>query len=790
MGPDSQSRLIQRITQLKKALFENGGLASSSAYFSTLPKRHEQNVERFIAIAQVAFALLIVIAYGASDVGIWQDGTFVAIAISLGILVASSVMRISIASRPSLPDLTLDGPTFIDFTAVLAIVATCQISGPASTSEFRVEHLVLAAIVMIGLRSLRAHPRPVFVSGLAALSASIVIINTVPSIAFGGVAGTGMASGSNHTLLALTALGAYVGVMTYAAWHIRQSLWHLNATLENMPHGVALFDREHRLVVSNTQYSGLYGLSDHHRTPGTKITELIRYRYENNCFGDVDYKEHSDDWVHGFVGAESETQELANGRVYNIRRQREMDGRIVTTTEDVTEHRRLEARIEHLAYHDALTGLANRTQMHQRLENSLQQNRADDGLTLFCMDLDQFKEINDSLGHHVGDALLRAVADRLLACVRDGDLVARIGGDEFVILLNGKTCEVHAATMAQRMIDSLTKPFDLKGHQVLTSVSIGIAFRDDLDCNDETLMKKADLALYRAKESGRGTYCFYDEFMSKRLQKRRAIERDLRTALRRDEFEMHYQPIMSADRMVIESVEALIRWHHPEKGMISPGDFIPVADEIGLAVPLGNWVIQQACKDAATLPDHIKVSVNVSAEQFYKPGLAQTVENALKSSGLAAKRLELEITETALLENSRMTISTLRDLHRLGVQIALDDFGTGYSSLSYLQKFSFDRIKIDRSFVMNAAIDAPSSEIIRTVIDLGQRLGMAVTAEGVETREQLDRVTSDGCTAIQGFLISRPLPLSDVKPFLHADAIQDVMPQENIPVRRVSGSRR
>lgn len=743
-----------------------------------------------MAIAQVTFALLVIIGYGASDAGNWTDGTFVTIAISLGILVASSILRIGIASRPKLPDLTLDGLTVIDVTAVLAIVAICQVAGTPSTFEFRVEHLVLGAIIMVGLRSMRAHPRPVLVSGLAALSSTIVIIGTVPSIAFGRIAETGLTDGSVHTLWALTALGAFVGVMTYVAWHIRQSLWHLNATLENMPLGVALFDNEHRLVVSNTLYSGLYGLSDQHRKPGTKITELIRYRYENNCFGNVDYKEHSDDWVHGFVGAESETQELANGRVYNIRRQREMDGRIVTTTEDVTAHRRLEARIEHLAYHDALTGLANRTQLQQRLEKNLQQNRIDDGLTLFCMDLDQFKEINDSLGHHVGDALLKAVADRLLGCVRDEDLVARIGGDEFVILLAGKSCEVHAATMAERMIDSLTTPFELKGHQVLTGVSIGIAFRDDLDSTDETLMKKADLALYRAKESGRGTYCFYDEFMSKRLQKRRAIERDLRNALRRNEFEMHYQPIMSADRMTIESVEALIRWHHPEKGVISPGDFIPVADEIGLAVPLGNWVILQACKDAATLPDHIKVSVNVSAEQFYKPGLAHTVESALETAGLPANRLELEITETALLENSGMTISTLEDLHRLGVHIALDDFGTGYSSLSYLQKFSFDRIKIDRSFVMSATTDAPSSEIIRTVIDLGHRLGMAVTAEGVETREQLDRVTSDGCTAIQGFLISRPLPLTDVSTFLHADAIEAFLPQEDAPVRRISDNRR
>ena len=358
---------------------------------------------------------------------------------------------------------------------------------------------------------------------------------------------------------------------------------------------------------------------------------------------------------------------------------------------------------------------------------------------------------------------------RLKRCVRGSNLVARTGGDEFVILQEEECSPENTANFAQRIIDSLMKPYQLRENQVQIGVSIGIAFQNEQIEDVRDVVKNADVALYRAKKSGRGIYCFYDETMGQHLQERREIEIDLRNALANGEFELHYQPIINADNGYVESMEALIRWQHPVKGMVPPGDFIPIVDEIGLAVSVGEWVIWQACQDAAAISDSIKVSVNVSAAQFHKPGLADTVASALRASQLPAHRLEIEITETVLLENSDTTIETLKELHQMGVGIALDDFGTGYSSLSYLQKFSFDRLKIDRSFVKDALTNGSSGKIIKSVIELGQRLGMEITAEGVETDEQLVRVTADGCTAIQGFLISRPLPLLELNSFLLAE---------------------
>jgi len=762
-------------------LLGKDGPASRSRYFQTLPMHHEQNAERFIAIAQAVMAFLIVAVELAPGLTSGSGDLTAIIALALFVVVASSTLRFILTTRNELPDLCLDALTFVDVAAFLALAACTQYAGPGSLAEFHFDVFMMWSIVLIGLRTTRAHPRPVLVAGHATAVGWLTIF-IVPSLPHWPDAGL-WAHFIAGPLLILTIL---VGLLTYSMSMIRRSLRNLNATLETMPHGVAMFDERHRLIVSNTQYSALYGLTDQHRKPGTSITELIRYRHENGCFGTVNFDSHSTDWMDGFVNTKSETQELANGRFYYIRRRRETDGRIVTTTEDVTKQRRLEARIEHLAYHDAMTGLANRLQLSERLEQVLQQNRDGDGLTVFCIDLDQFKEINDTLGHHVGDALLVAVAERLVDCVRSGDVVARTGGDEFVVLQIGKCCDKRAASLAQRLIDELTKPFELKGHQVLAGVSIGIAFPDRRDSNSEDLMKKADMALYRAKACGRGTFRFFDESMHKRMQERRILERDLRKALNADEFELHYQPIASADWPEIQGVEALVRWNHPEKGLISPAEFVPIADEIGLAVPLGDWVIARACTDAARLPDDLKISVNVSAAQFYKTGLAETVANALNSAGLPPCRLELEITESVLLDNSRSTIATLNKLRALGVQIALDDFGTGYSSLSYLKKFSFDRIKIDRTFVRDAAVDGSSREIIRTVVDLGRRLGMEITAEGVETFDQLERVTSDGCTAIQGFLVSRPLPLPELQDFLVSNAIWEIFPHQETVLRSVA----
>ena len=757
---ENNSKNFRVLSRLGATLFGDDGLVANSRYFSALPRHHEQNAERLIVVLQFLLAVLLV--------GVNSSG-FVASQLSslnqmvLGLLFAfafSSSLRWIAVSGEAIPDKLLDLLNIIDVFVFLALAMFVQ----AAAGETSSDRVAFWLGIFIAIRLVRAHPRTVVVAGGAAIISLLALPNLLSRLTIFGLGGENFSVGEFTLLM----LGLFLGLLSFAAWQARKTMSYLNTTLENMPHGVALFDDDNRLVVSNSQYSRLYGLTDEHRKRGTSIADLIRFRHEAGCFGKVEYSAHAIDWMDSFEASEPSIQQLDDGRIFSILRQREQSGRIVTTTEDVTSQRQLEARVEYLAYHDSLTGLANRTLLRQQLDKMAEKESSRDNLTAFCLDLDRFKEINDTLGHEIGDELLKTVGQRLRVCIGDGDLVARTGGDEFVILQSGPCSAKSAAGFAQNIIDCLSKPYQLRGYQVQIGTSVGIAFLNEQNINAHNLIKNADIALYQAKESGRGIFRFYAESMGRLLQERRKIEADLREALNRGEFELHYQPVLNTERGHIESMEALIRWQHPDRGLIPPLEFLPMVDEIGMAVQLGEWVIMQACNDAAKLSDSIRVSVNVSAAQFHRPGLADAVGEALRASGLPAKRLEIEITETVLLENTETTIMTLQKLHELGVRIALDDFGTGYSSLSYLQKFSFDRLKIDRSFVRDSLTDNSSSTIIKSVIELGQNLGMKITAEGVETDEQLVRVTDDGCTAIQGFLISRPLPLGELSKFLHA----------------------
>ncbi|MFC7739248.1 putative bifunctional diguanylate cyclase/phosphodiesterase [Roseomonas sp. GCM10028921] len=421
------------------------------------------------------------------------------------------------------------------------------------------------------------------------------------------------------------------------------------------------------------------------------------------------------------------------------------------------------ARISFMAHHDALTGLPNRLLFHDRLEEALEHWRQRrDGVALLCLDLDRFKQVNDTLGHPAGDMLLRVVAERLRECVREGDVVARLGGDEFAVLLCGANHREHAKELAQRIVKALGAAYDLDGHRAIVGASVGIAIATaDLDSADVLLMS-ADMALYQAKTNGRGSFFFFESAMNEQVQARRAIELDLREALGRGEFEVHYQPVIGLQDQRTSGFEALIRWRHPRRGMISPAEFIPLAEELGLIVSIGEWVTAQACADAVKWPDHVKVAVNLSPVQFRSPGLVASVRRALERSGLPAHRLELEITESALLQDSEAVLASLHELRALGLRTALDDFGTGYSSLSYLRSFPFDKLKIDQSFVREMTQRADCLTIVTSVLGLARELGMATTAEGVETEEQLRHLREAGCTEVQGFLFDRPRPVADI----------------------------
>lgn len=416
---------------------------------------------------------------------------------------------------------------------------------------------------------------------------------------------------------------------------------------------------------------------------------------------------------------------------------------------------------------DELTGLCGRAELLSRLEaETSEAAEARDDIVVYALDLDRFKFVNDTLGHPIGDALLEAVAKRLRNACRKEDIVARVGGDEFIIVQTHVSGAADATGLAERLVDLIGRTYVISGHSVNIGVSVGIAFSGADACTAERLLQNADLALYRAKNEGRDRYALFDPELHERMQRRRALEIDLRRALAFKQFALVYQPQIDLANNCITGFEALIRWHHPQRGVVSPLDFIPLAEEIGLITQIGEWTLRTACTDASRWPGDLSVSVNVSPVQFRGGNLGDVIVSALGNSGLAPRRLELEITESALLSYTDEVLATLNAVKALGVQVSMDDFGTGYSSLSYLQKFPFDKIKIDQSFIRGADDRLECQAVLRAVAGLGVSLGMKTIAEGVETEEQLERARAEGCTSVQGYLTGRPIPEIDIDSFL------------------------
>jgi diguanylate cyclase (GGDEF)-like protein len=545
----------------------------------------------------------------------------------------------------------------------------------------------------------------------------------------------------------------------------------LDAALNNISQGLSMFDGEQRLVVCNEQYLRMYGLTAEQARPGTPLRDIVEHRIAQGIHTGGDTDSYLKERLAPLLGPSETLHQLKDGRLVTMSRQPMAGGGWVATHEDITERRRAEARIAHLAHHDVLTDLPNRALLRERLEQAVDAMRQGGRrLAVLMLDLDRFKEVNDTLGHQAGDALLKIITKRLRGCVRETDTIARLGGDEFAIVQRAADPAIDSVVLAQRILDVIKEPLDLDGHHVLTGTSIGIAIAPDDGEDSDQLLKNADLALYRAKSEGRGTYCFFEPDMDQRMQARRKLEQDLRGALLNGEFVLHYQPLVNLQQDQICGFEALLRWQHPERGNIAPAEFIPLAEETGLIVPIGEWVLRQACTEAATWPTHLKIAVNVSAAQFKARNLADIVLRTLAATGMSPHRLELEITESVMLQDKDTAFDTLTRLHDIGVRIALDDFGTGYSSLSNLRKFPFDKIKIDRSFVSDlseANVDALA--VVRSVAQLGVSLGMATTAEGVETKEQLEHVRAEGCTEMQGYFICPPSPAKDIEALIQRE---------------------
>jgi len=556
------------------------------------------------------------------------------------------------------------------------------------------------------------------------------------------------------TIVLVVAIGGTGAVVVQ--FFRRQSI-QLDSTLNNLSQGVCMFDEHRRLILCNDRYAEMFLLPHELTVPGTTLHQIFDHQVVHGLHPGSG----PDEYIRGMMAIITASEpasivtEFADGRAMVTVFRPAPGGGFVTTVEDITEQKRAEKRIAHIAHHDPLTGLHNRAAFSDYLATTIDATvRTGESFAILCLDLDRFKEVNDLYGHLVGDALLREVAGRLQA-VADGAFLARVGGDEFIVITVGEAQTAAVGLLAQQLRTALRGDIELAGRQLRIGLSIGIASCPADGADPESLLANADVALYRAKAEGRDAIRFFESDMAAELRDRRELQHDLQSAVANDELRLDYQPLARIDGKIV-GFEALVRWHHPSRGLVAPGIFIPLTEENGLIVAMGEWILRAACREAASWPNPLHISVNLSPVQFRNDDIVRLVHETLVETGLDAGRLELEITEGVLIDDFSRAVSILRRLKSLGVRIALDDFGTGYSSMSYLQAFPFDMIKIDRSFISNLDRSAQSKALLRGVIALARGLELPVTAEGVETRAQFDVLTRAGCDLVQGFLIGRP----------------------------------
>ena len=780
--------------------------------------------EKAIAIAQGAICCFILVLHYAFRLKTGMSALHSWLVLALGLLIASSAVRWVLAQSKTLPERTLDVLNVVDIGLFLSLIWSYQYAydHPAGGSLQAPSFVLL--LVLIALRALRFHPRPILIAGIAAVVGWIALVCF--AIAQDGLAAVTydyrtylstfqiLPGAEVEKVVALAALTLFLAIATYSARQLLGKAAHagdyadaleaasrhldeasiakekseaairdldqhkvelteqnrrFDAALQHMSQGLCMFDADQRLLVCNERYLELYGLPPELAKPGTTFRQIIEARIDRDLYvGDPKaYLEERLAAAHE-MKRNTKVLEMTDGRSIAVVHEPMAHGGWVATHEDITQLRKIEARMTHMSMHDPLTDLPNRMLLRARMEQLLDRGGTDNqSLVVVMFDIDRFKEVNDTLGPSIGDSLLQSIAQRLRRRLKGVEMIARIGGDEFVVLQLAEKPASAAALLVKKIQSILSTSFDLDDHQVVVGTSTGIAIGPGDGSGSDQLLKNADLALNRAKSDGRGTSRFFEREMDQRMQARHTLERDLRAALQRGQFELHYQPQLNLERGEVTGFEALLRWDHPERGMIPPADFIPLAEETGLIVPIGEWTLRQACEDAASWPEGLKVAVNLSAAQFRFGNVRQAVVAALGASRLPPESLELEVTESVLLEDSDEVAQTLDLLHEMGVGIALDDFGTGYSSLNYLRRFHFDKIKIDQIFIKELSQRPDSSlAILRSIIALGTSLGIATTAEGIETKQQLERMRKEGCTEVQGFYIGIPRPVSELTQML------------------------
>ncbi|MDI3469018.1 MAG: diguanylate cyclase/phosphodiesterase (GGDEF & EAL domains) with PAS/PAC sensor(s) [Pseudolabrys sp.] len=545
-----------------------------------------------------------------------------------------------------------------------------------------------------------------------------------------------------------------------------------DVALNNMSHGLCMLDLRDRLQVWNERFLELMNLKSSSVRVGMTLPTLLRHSIRAGNHGGKTAKTVFSEFARGLQRSRYEqVQTSPDGeKVIALSRRVMADGGSVIILEDITEHRRAQERIDYLARYDELTGLANRMQFREEIASILAARRHESHVALHLIDLDRFKTVNDTLGHPCGDKLLKEVADRLRMVIRPGDIVTRFGGDEFVVLQTHADNRQAAESLAQRIVRAITDPFEIDEHRIDIGASIGIAMASADGTDIDQLLKKADMALYAAKRGGRGSHQFFAVEMEEAMQARRALELDMREALTSNQFRLMFQPLVDLQTGRTTACEALVRWHHPRRGMILPSIFIPVAEETGMIIEIGQRILELACVEAASWPSTVKVSVNLSPVQFKNSSLVLHVASALAKSGLRAQRLDLEITERLLLEDSEETLIAMQQLKDLGVNMSLDDFGTGYSSLNYLLKFPFKKIKIDQSFIRDRETERDARSIIKAIANLGASMEKIVVAEGIETEEQMKMVKRLGCHEGQGFLFGSPMTGEEILAKLKSEA--------------------
>ena len=777
--------------------------------------------EKAIALAQSGIAIFMAMLHvfglqqGMPDVHGW-------LAIALAALIASSAVRWWLASKPKLPTVKLDALSVIDVGIVLTAIWSYQFAFDHPAGGVLKAPAFLMLLLLVGVRALRFHPRPIVVAGVAAVAGWCLLIG---SAAFND--GLHVVTRDYHhyltsfsilpaaevqrlvALSALTivlALGAYgarriIGRAAHVADYgeaLEAARQHLQASmrareqaedalsaldrreadlvaqndmfttvLNRMSQGLCMFDQDQKLLVCNNRYLEMYGLSKDLGRPGTPFRKIVESRIQSGVYDGGDPTAYLDERLAAVREAVRHTRlhELSDGRIIAITHEPMEGGGWVATHDDVTRLRRIEARLSHLARHDALTDLPNRVQLRERLDELLQ-SLDDRNIVIVVFEIDRFKEINDTYGPSIGDVLLQGVAQRLTRRFDAIAMVARIGGDEFAVLQT--LDDASGADALVKSVQTVLGPsFDIDDHPLAITVSAGVAVAPADGETPDELLKNADLALGRAKRDGPGNFRFFERELDERMRARSKLEQDMRLALREGQFELHFQPQLNLSRKEIAGFEALLRWRHPERGFISPTEFIPIAEDNGLIVPLGEWALRTACEEAARWPRPLRVAVNLSVAQFRSGHVRQQVISALGAAKLSPSRLELEITESVLMQEGTEVPAVLGRLQDLGIAIALDDFGTGFSSLGYLTRMRFDKIKIDKHFISSLG-ESPNSAfaILRSVVALSKSLGIKTVAEGVETKEQLELVRAEGCTEAQGFYIGHPMAGREVAAFL------------------------